>query len=120
MLLLLLPEASSSALSSALRSLYTTRKPDELAELLGLSVKQGESIPTTSSFPGDAWVGEQADVDEGDILEETNSENREGACDIETLGGDEEEMGSTKGSKLDNKKSVDDEDKTKLPSDLNI
>ena len=28
-------------------------------------------------------------------------------------------MGSTKGSKLDNKKSDDDEDKTKLPSDLN-
>ena len=59
---------------------------------------------------------------ESDILENVfDSKNTEGPCDLEALGGDEEDVGedSTNGSELENKKSDDHEYKTKLSSDLN-
>ena len=121
-LLLLLPDASSSALSSALGTLYKTRRPDELAELLGLSVKQEELIPKTSTSPfrENVWVEEQSHVKEGDVLENVlDSENRE---DMESIGGDhkEAEEDSANGAELENMKSDDhDEYKTKLSSEWN-
>ena len=121
--------------------MYTTRKPDELAELLGLSVKQEELLPTSSTLE-DAWVREQGDVKEGENQENVfASENTEGPCDLEALGGGEEveeervkeselnsktieeselENKKVKESELENKRSNDHENKAKLSSsDLN-
>ena len=119
--------------------MYTTRKPDELAELLGLSVKQEELLPTSSTLE-DAWVREQGDVKEGENQENVfASENTEGPC--EALAGGEEveeervkeselnsktikeselENKKVKESELENKRSNDHENKAKLSSsDLN-
>ena len=108
-----------------MRTLYTRRKPDELAKLLGLGVKQEEFIPITptSSFSEEVSVGEEAAayVKESDILEKIiDSEDTESFCDLETIGGDEEEEGEggNKEAKLENKKIKADEYKTKLASDL--
>ena len=69
----------------------------------------------------DAWIGEQADVKESETLENIfDSKNAQGPCDFTALVGDEEEVGEggTKGLELENKKSDDHENKTKLPSNL--
>ena len=103
--------------------MYTTRRPDELAELLGLSVKQEKLIPPTS-FPEDIWVGDQAvalEVEEvlENVLESESTEDGP-SSDMETPGGDKEEN-SSNGSQPDcKKKSKDHEYKTKPSSELNV
>ena len=89
-------------------------------------MKQEELVPmiSNSSFPGDVWVGEQAAavVKEGNIIEnKLDLENTESSCDLETLDGDEEEIGKdgNKQPKLEKKKVNAGEYKTKLSSDLN-
>ena len=87
-------------------------KPYELAELLGLAMKQEELIPisSVSTFPGDVWVGDKsaAHVKEGDILEKRfDSKIIESSGDLEILVGDKEEVGEDGNEqlKLENKRS---------------